>query len=280
MKLTVGRARGLAPVLAAAAVLLGGLTLLGDPLAAVFDRGAAASRGASGGDDDGFPGTAVLGGLLVFGLCQRHALLGADPFRAADAVTLLRTTLLGLFVAVLIRLLLAGATSSEPLMLAWPAVALAAVILLLDGVDGAVARACGGGTTAGRRYDDVADAVVLFVLAAAAGGLLVWWAVLAGAVKPLFVLGGRLRPRWRGPLRPSGRRRVLGTAPGALLLTAVAPLPWEQRMGRLCGAEAALPMDPAAGRLVAAGLAVLLVAVSFGRDIADLERRAAGPGRG
>lgn len=124
----------------------------------------------------------MLGGLLVFGLCQRHALVGADPFRAADAVTLLRTTLLGLFVAVLIRLLLAETTSSEPLVLDWPAVALAAVILLLDGVDGAVARACGGGTTAGRRYDDVADAVVLFVIAAAAGGLLVWWAVLLVAV--------------------------------------------------------------------------------------------------
>lgn len=277
MEPTVGRARGLAPVLAAAAVLLGGLTLLGDPLAAIFDRGPTTPGGASG---DGFPRTAVLGGVLVFGLCQRHALRGADPFRAADAVTLLRTTLLGLFVAVLIRLLLAEATPSEPLVLSWPTVALGVVILLLDGVDGAVARACGGGTTAGRRYDDVADAVVLFVLAAAAGGMLVWWAVLAGVVKPLFVLGGRLRLQWRGALRLSSLRRVLGTAPGALLLTAIAPLPWEEWMGRLSGSAAALPMDPALGRLVAAGLAVLLVAVSFGRDIADLERRAAGPGHG
>ncbi|WP_010523704.1 CDP-alcohol phosphatidyltransferase family protein [Nesterenkonia sp. F] len=280
MEPTVGRARGLAPVLGAAAVLLGGMTLSGDPLAAIFDQGPTSPGGVSGGEGDGFPRTAVLGGLLVFGLCQRHALVGAAPFRAADAVTLLRTTLLGLFVAVLIRRLLAETAPSEHLVLSWSAVALAVVILLLDGADGAVARACGGGTTAGRHYDDIADAVVLLVLAAAAGGLLEWWAVLAGAAKPLFALGGRFRSRWRGALRPSGLRRALGTAPGALLLAAIAPLPWEDWTRWFCGTDASPSTDPADGRLVAAGLAVLLVAVSFGRDIADLERRAVGPGRG
>lgn len=243
---TVRRPRGVAAVVAAALVLAGALTVLGGPLAAAA-------------------------GMVVFVACQRHALVGAEPFRAADAVTLGRTVLLGLFAAELTDSLL-GDGASAGAALSWATVALAVVVLLLDGVDGAVARAFGGGTDAGRSYDDVVDAVVLLVLAGAAGWMVVWWAVVPGLVKPLFALGQRLRPRWRHRLGPSTRRRVLGSVPAVLLLAVMAPLPWTSGGQESPGA--------AGGQLAAAALAVLLIAGSFARDIVDLERGDPRRGRG
>ncbi len=179
---------------------------------------------------------------------------GAGGLGPADRVTLARAVLVGgvaaLTVDSLHRSLPTGAVSGV-------LVALAAVALVLDAVDGQVARRTGTATPLGARFDMEVDAFLILVLsvhvARSAGG----WVLVIGAMRYAFVAATWVLPWLRGPLPPRFWRKVVAAAQGVVLASAAAGV---------------LPRP-----LVTAALAVSLALLveSFGHDIGYRWRAAA-----
>ena len=145
-------------------------------------------------------------------------LCGNRPLTPADRVTMGR----GLLVMLLIGLLpAAGGLREEPVL----PFALALTAVLLDGLDGFVARRLHCVTQAGARFDMELDAVLLLVLCLwlVQLGLAGPWVLGIGAWRYVFVLAGRLRPQLRRPLAPSQRRRVICGIQGVGLAICLAP---------------------------------------------------------
>ncbi len=141
-------------------------------------------------------------------------------------------------------------------------VALAVPALLLDAVDGQVARRTR--TTAfGARFDGEADAFLILVLSVVVGSMLGWWVLAAGLVRYVFAVAGWVLPWLRRPLEPRYWRKVVTATVGIVLVIAVADvLPrWLTGIGVV--------------------IALGLLAESFGRDVWWLWRhRREGVGRG
>jgi phosphatidylglycerophosphate synthase len=192
-------------------------------------------------------------GLLVVGIAAGSVLRRCPPFTtAADRVTLIRATLAGLCAASAV-LMAAGELPAR----GWLPSAAAALALALDAVDGWTARRTGTSTEEGARLDMETDAALLLVLSCAAALSLGPWVLAVGLMRYAFVLAGRLRPRLRAELGFSRFRRGVAALQGVALLSALVP---------------AVPL-PFAEAAVAVALAMLTA--SFGRDVLDLERRAA-----
>lgn len=133
----------------------------------------------------------------------------------------------------------------------WWVVALGTAIMVLDGVDGRIARSTSTQTRFGARFDMETDAFLLLVLS-----VLVWsdgragaWVVLIGAMRYLFVAAAWLLPALRGELPPSLRRKVVCVVAGITLLVSLGPI---------------IP-DPIAVGVAAVGLAAL--SWSFAVDV-------------
>lgn len=143
----------------------------------------------------------------------------------------------------------------------WWVIVLGTTIMVLDGVDGRVARRTRTESAWGARFDMETDACLMLVLS-----VLVWqegragvWVLLIGAMRYLFVALGRAVPALRGELFPSRRRKVVCVVQGIVLLVALGPI---------------IP-DPMAVVVVALGLAML--SWSFAVDTAWLLRTEGGP---
>lgn len=170
-----------------------------------------------------------------------------SSFGPANRVTLGRTTLVGGVTA-----LVADSFESAPpvTLLA----ALTAVALLLDGVDGKVARRTGTSSALGARFDMEVDAFLILVLSVYVSMDLGPWALLIGGMRYAFVAAARLAPWLNAPLPPSFARKTVAALQGICLLVAAAGL---------------LPRP--------ANLTIVLLALgslvwSFGRDVAWLWR--------
>jgi phosphatidylglycerophosphate synthase len=166
----------------------------------------------------------------------------------ADRVTLARTVLIG-GCATIAVLVLAGTLSPRP----WWLLALVVPALALDAVDGFVARRTGTSSAAGARLDMEMDAALLMVLSVISVRSLGWWVLAIGLMRYAFVAAAHVRPTLRGPLAFSQFRRVVAAVQGITLAAALAPI-----------------MPLVAGRGVVA-LALVLLVVSFGRDVITLE---------
>lgn len=200
------------------------------------------------------PAPAVLAALLgsVPAAIAATAVLRRRPLTStpADRVTLTRVVLAGGCAAVTV-LLLAGTVPPR----SWWLLSLAVPALLLDAVDGLVARRTGTATAAGARLDAEVDAGVLVVLSLAVAPTLGAWVLLIGAMRYAFLAAAWVRPSLRAPLAYSEFRRVVAGLQGAVLAVAIAP---------------AVPVALAAVAVLAG---LLLLAASFGRDVVTLERR-------
>jgi phosphatidylglycerophosphate synthase len=142
-------------------------------------------------------------------------------------------------------------------------VTIAVVALVLDGVDGWVARRTGTVTPFGARFDLEVDAfliLVLSVLVARSAGV---WVLAIGLARYAFVAAGRVLPWLRESAPARYWCKVVAVIQGVVLVVAVA--------GVLPGPVLAL---------VLAG-ALALLAESFGREIAWLwsHRPVLGPSR-
>ncbi len=117
----------------------------------------------------------------------------------------------------------------------WGLTIAAATALLLDGVDGWVARRSNMTSGFGVRFDMEADGLFLLALTLIlfVGGIVGPWVLLSGTTYYLFRLAGRLWPVLAAPLFTSRRRKAIFGVQAALLIAAIAPaLPlW---MAQLC----------------------------------------------
>lgn len=188
----------------------------------------------------------AVGGPLALALATRGD--RPDPRGRADAVTLGRATLM-VGVAALVA---DGAAVDERLPVL---VGIAVVALVLDAVDGWVARRRGEVSALGARLDMEVDAALILVLCVAAAAHLGPWVVLIGALRYLFVGAGRVTPRLRAPLPESTARKAVAATQGIALVAVLVLAP------------AALGL---AALVAAAALAALLW--SFGRDVVWLLR--------
>jgi phosphatidylglycerophosphate synthase len=176
-----------------------------------------------------------------------------SPFTtSADRITLARAALA------------CGCASMTALVLLGPAPArtgwlfgLSVPTLLLDAVDGRVARRTGCATEDGGRLDMQVDAAVLVVLSAAVAAELGWWVLLIGAMRYLYVVASWVRPRLETPLPRSRFRVVVAGTQGGVLAGALAPF------------------VPTVLATVAVAVALGLLLTSFGSQVLAVERAAA-----
>ncbi len=192
----------------------------------------------------GAGGAYLTAGLLIL----RRADALVSGFGLANAVTLTRLTIACLLTGYVTALL----SGFEPTSLQSTAIFTVGVAaLLLDFVDGWVARKTGTASAFGARFDMEVDALVILVLSIAAWktGKAGAWVLMSGAARYLAVAASYVFPTLREPLFPSQRRRLVAAIQGSVLVALTSPL----------------IVPPASSLYAAAALALLLY--SFGTDI-------------
>jgi phosphatidylglycerophosphate synthase len=120
-------------------------------------------------------------------------------------------------------------------------VGLSLLVLVLDGVDGRVARRTGTVTSFGARFDLETDALLILVLSTLLVGPLGWWVLLSGLARYLLWLAQLLWPWLTGPLPARRWRKAVAVVQGAALVAGVSGLlpPWAT-YGVVAGALALL----------------------------------------
>ena len=197
-----------------------------------------------------YPGKATV--LFAAGMCAAFGYLGAHypnvRFGPANYVTMIRVMVVALIASLI----------GEP---AIPAAAMAAsiataVMTVLDGVDGWLARKSGMASTFGARFDMETDAAlvmgmsILVVLHGKAG----LFALLGGLMRYVFGLAGWWLP-WMGrPLRPTRRAKIVTVCHTVSLSVALAPF---------------VPVPLSA---LAVGATTIALAWSFAVDVQRLRR--------
>lgn len=136
----------------------------------------------------------------------------------------------------------------------WPYALLCLGALLLDGVDGHVARRTGSASELGARFDMELDAFFILILCLAVISLdrTGPWVLLLGLMRYGFVIAAWLWPPLRQPLPPSRRRKTVCVWQIVTLLVAVLP-----------------PVAPWFAQLTL-GIALILLSYSFAVDIRHL----------
>ncbi len=186
--------------------------------------------------------------LIRRGLVSR-ALLVLGP---ADRVTLTRAVLV-CGVAALVADgagTIAAQSRSTVLLL----VALSSVALLLDAVDGRVARRTGTVSPFGARFDLEVDAFLILVLSVQVARDFGWWVLLLGSWRYALLAGATWASWLRGQLPARRWRKVVAAVQGVVLTVATAHV--------------------LADAVVAAALvaALILLTASFGTEIGALQR--------
>jgi phosphatidylglycerophosphate synthase len=186
-------------------------------------------------------GAYLITATLVVGFASSQ--LSARAFGRANTVTLIRALLLALLVGLVYEPPTTGAL--------WYGVVVATLALILDGVDGWIARRYAEASRFGARFDMETDAALMLVLA-----VLVWvlaragaWILLAGAMRYAFIGASLVVARLRRPLPPSMRRKTACIVQLVALVVALAPI-----------------IPPALAALAAAAGLVFL-SYSFARDV-------------
>jgi phosphatidylglycerophosphate synthase len=201
-------------------------------------------------------------GLIAAGVL---ASLGYHPYRrfgAANVVTLARAAYAALLIGLLSDWSVSLSESGR-----WALVAAGALALMLDGVDGWLARRSRLASAFGARFDMETDALSVLALSALVyrSGQVGAWVLTAGLMRYIFVLAGYLWPPLAAPLPPSQRRKVVCVILIVGMLAALAPPVGASTAQGLC--------------LVG----LVLLVYSFGADCVRLaipsrERGAAAPG--
>ena len=161
---------------------------------------------------------------------------GAVTLGPAGTVTALRAVVTGGVAALVVEdLARPGAVAPAPL------VALAVVALVLDGVDGLVARRTRTASELGARFDAELDAALIAVLSVHVATDLGGWVLAVGAMRYAFVAAGWALPWLRGALPVRRSAKVVAVLQGVALVVASADvLPRPVATGVVAAALAAL----------------------------------------
>lgn len=186
--------------------------------------------------------------IVVTGLAGAH--LPSSRFGAANLVTLIRVA----FVAGVASFISEVPTTR----IAWLVAFAVALIALLDGVDGWLARRSGAQSAFGARFDMETDAALILILS-----ILVWrhekagaWVIACGVMRYGFVAAGWVLPWMAGPLRSTLRGKSVA-------------------VGQFVGlALALLPVVPSPISDLVAALTLATLVWSFAVDIVWLKRQA------
>ena len=138
-------------------------------------------------------------------------------------------------------------------------VTLSTVALVLDAVDGQVARRTGTATALGARIDGETDAFLILLLSIFVSQDYGGWVLAIGAARYVLLLAGWLIPWLAAPLPPRYWGKVVAAVQGIVLTVAASGL-LDRRVG-----------------MIAVAAALLLLAESFGRNVIWLYRTGAGP---
>jgi phosphatidylglycerophosphate synthase len=134
-------------------------------------------------------------------------------------------------------------------------VVLSAVALMLDNVDGRVARRAGVASSLGARFDMEVDAFLILVLSVDVSASLGAWVLAIGAMRYTLAAAEVVTPWLRAPVPVRYWRKVVAAVQGVVLAVAASHL---------------LPRTAAA---VTVAVALALLAESFGRDVWWLSRQ-------
>jgi phosphatidylglycerophosphate synthase len=178
-----------------------------------------------------------VGASVVRGLAWGRA----EALGPADLVTLARLTLTCGVAALVAESLLRE--SVRPTL-----VALAVTALLLDAVDGPVARRTGSASVFGARFDGEADAFFLLVLSAYVALSVGAWVLVIGVLRYAFAVAGWAIPWLQDQLPDRYWRKVVAAIQGIVLTIAASGVAPE-------------------ATYVALVVALALLAESFGRDV-------------
>jgi phosphatidylglycerophosphate synthase len=192
-------------------------------------------------------GAAYAAGLwtLLAGAARRD---GTTTLGPADLVTLARASLVAGVVALVVNRFVGGAASVTVL------VVLAAVALVLDGVDGQVARRTGTVSALGARFDMEVDAFLVLVLSVHVAVLVSPWAVVIGGMRYAYVAASWALPWLRGALPTRYSAKVVAAVVGIVLVVLSAEV------------------VPHTLAVALVGVALLLLVRSFGQSVAWLWR--------
>ena len=138
-------------------------------------------------------------------------------------------------------------------------VTLSTVALVLDAVDGQVARRTGTATPVGARIDGEADAFLILLLSIVVSQDYGGWVLAIGAARYALLLAGWLIPWLAAPLPPRYWGKVVAAVQGIVLTVAASGVP-SRKVGT-----------------IAVAVALLLLAESFGLNVIWLYRTGAGP---
>jgi phosphatidylglycerophosphate synthase len=167
---------------------------------------------------------------------------GASSLGAANRVTFTRALLVG-GVAALVANSFVGPTSSTAVA------AIATIALILDAVDGRVARRTSTVSLIGARFDMEVDAFLILVLSVCVARSDGAWVLVIGAARYAFVAAGWLLPWLREPAPPRYWCKAVAAIQGIVLTVAAT----------------AIVARPVVQALLLAALALL--AESFGRQV-------------
>jgi phosphatidylglycerophosphate synthase len=156
--------------------------------------------------------------VVLVGLVTRLSLGRGHTARAADVVTIGR----GMIATGVTSLLLAG-LHGAPTLPSFALTAVAAIAVVLDVVDGVVARRTRSATVSGGRLDIEMDALVGLVVAGAVAALHGWGWIALGLVRYVWLVAQLAVPRLRAPLPPRRWRRETGVAQMVALVGASIP---------------------------------------------------------
>jgi phosphatidylglycerophosphate synthase len=170
-----------------------------------------------------------------------HGRIGLGP---ADRVTVTRAVLVVGVAALAVDAL--GRPAPAAL------VVLASVALALDAVDGLVARRADAGSAFGASLDMEVDAFLVLVLSLYVASTTGWWVLAIGAARYLLAGAALAWPWLRGSTPPRYWAKVVAAVQGVVLTTVAADV------------------APAWLEKTALGVALALLAESFGRQVRDL----------
>jgi phosphatidylglycerophosphate synthase len=184
----------------------------------------------------------VSAGVMSLELARGRSYWGADRLGPADWVTLVRAAL----VVGVAALVADSFTESVPVGLL---VTLASIALVLDAVDGQIARRTDTTSALGGQMDGEVDAFLILILSVYVARSAGAWVLALGAARYAFLAAGYALPWLREPLPPRYWRKVVCATQGIVLTVAAAQV-----------------LPPALSDALLAG-ALVLLAESFGRDV-------------